>query len=111
MVQTTLQAYKSKRACPVCHEKKLTTNDIEKFDEVMHYHCLNCGYEFFENEEQRKFNKDKANKEAEGEQPWAAGTIILILMVAAILSITLSEQAEDQSPELSRPTDRTELRR
>ncbi|MEO0884724.1 MAG: hypothetical protein AAFY54_02170 [Cyanobacteria bacterium J06648_10] len=39
---------KSKDACPRCGEHKLFTNDSEKEDHVVHYHCLNCNYEYSE---------------------------------------------------------------
>lgn len=106
MSTTLLEETKSKRACPSCGQKKLITNDAEKFDEIVYHHCLNCGYEFSENEQQRKYH-DSKEKAEKGEASWNKGIALLLLMGATILAIKLSESNLSQpdnvtEPELSR---------
>ncbi len=91
MPTTLLEETKSKRACPSCGEKKLVTNDDEKADEFIHNHCLNCGCQFSENEDQRKYNKSKDKKERD-ESPWNMGVTVLLAMIVTILVINLSDQ-------------------
>lgn len=91
MLDTTVEEHKSKTACPRCDQKKLITNDSEKSDEVMYNHCLNCGFEFSENEQQREYRKDQDRKGRE-DSPWNAGFILAIAMIVTILSINLSRQ-------------------
>jgi Zn ribbon nucleic-acid-binding protein len=90
MSTTLLETTKSKRACPSCKENKLVTNDAEKFDEVVYNHCLNCGYEFPENEQQRKF-RDSKEKAEKGETSWNTGIALLLAMGATILAIKLTQ--------------------
>jgi len=91
MLDTAVEEHKSKTACPRCDQKKLITNDSEKSDEVMYSHCLNCGFEFSENELQREYRKDQDKKDRD-DSPWNVGVIIAIAMVVTILSINLSRQ-------------------
>ena len=89
MLDTTVEEHKSKTACPRCDQKKLITNDSEKFDEVMYNHCLNCGFEFSENEQQREYRKDQGKNDRD-DSPWNAGLFLAIAMVATILTINLN---------------------
>ncbi len=100
MIDTTVEEHKSKTTCPRCEEKKLSTNDSEKFDEVMYNHCLNCGFEFSENEQQREYRKDQDKKDRD-DSPWNIGIVIAIAMIATILTINLSEQ---NNPDEAVPT-------
>ena len=89
MLDTTVEEHKSKTACPRCNQKKLVTNDSEKSDEVMFNHCLNCGFEFSENGQQREYRKDQDKKDRD-DSPWNMGVILVVAMVITILSINLS---------------------
>lgn len=84
MVVTPL---KEKRACPSCQEKTLITNDVEKFDDSMYHHCLNCGYEFSDNEQIRKFREDE--KKDKKQNPWNTGVLVLAAMLVTIMAIEL----------------------
>ncbi len=90
MPSTVLEEIKSKRACPACQQKKLITNDSEKFDDVIFNHCLNCGYEFSENEQQRKFHDGQDKKERD-ESPWNMGAAVLLAMIVTILAINITD--------------------
>jgi predicted RNA-binding Zn-ribbon protein involved in translation (DUF1610 family) len=86
---------KSKRPCPSCKEHTLATNDTLKVDEVINYRCESCGYSFSEDEESRKHNESKQKSSADGPS-FQLGSVLLVLMAAAIFAITLSAQQEDR---------------
>ncbi|MGB3296976.1 MAG: hypothetical protein WBA76_01810 [Phormidesmis sp.] len=90
MLDTTVKDFKSKATCPRCSERKLDTNDSEKIDIVIYHHCLSCGFEFSENEQQREYRKDKEKKDS-SDSPWNAGIWLAIAMIATILTVGLSE--------------------
>jgi predicted RNA-binding Zn-ribbon protein involved in translation (DUF1610 family) len=90
--KTLLDEIKSKQACLNCQEKKLTTNDSERSDELMHYRCLNCGYDYTETKEERSFRDGKNKMNRTDDSPWGQGATILIAMLATILIINLSGQ-------------------
>jgi DNA-directed RNA polymerase subunit RPC12/RpoP len=103
-----LETINSKRACPNCGQKKLITNDVEKFGEVVYNHCLNCNYEFSEDEQQRKY-RDSKEKAGKGESSGNTGFALLIAIGAIILAIDLSQSNFGQSNTInehnSRPAD------
>ncbi len=85
----------SKRACPACGKKKLLTNDNEKFDDDMHHLCLNCGHEFSDNEQLRKYRDGEKKDE---KLPWSEGSTVLAAMLAVIFMIMLSQQSDVPDP-------------
>jgi hypothetical protein len=95
---TLLEETKSKRACPGCDRNKLITNDVEKFDDIVFSHCLNCGCEFSEDEQHRKY-RDSKNKKDNEENSWDAGIALLLAMGATILAINLSDLNNSNQPE------------
>lgn len=98
MTSTLLKDFKSKRACPSCSEKKLYTNDSEKFDTVVHYHCLNCGVQFSETEDQRELFKQKADKKGSSSSN-SLGVMVILLLFAVILAVVVSGE-DELNPEL-----------
>jgi uncharacterized membrane protein YvbJ len=108
MPTTLLEETKSKRACPSCGQNKLITNDSEKFDDVIFSHCLNCGCEFSENEQQRKFHDSQSKKERE-DSPLNTGMALLFAMIITILVINISNSNTPSEPGVS-PSGRVELR-
>jgi predicted RNA-binding Zn-ribbon protein involved in translation (DUF1610 family) len=97
MTHILLHEAKSKKACPCCGENKLFTNASEGIDENRDYCCLNCGYQFFENEEQRAFNELKGrNKD---DLSWSMGTFTLFAMLIVVLLISATTVTTNQSAE------------
>lgn len=96
MVHTALQDINSKKPCPLCNEHKLTTNSTAKIDEIMHYRCLHCGNEFFEDAHDRRVNERSARARSGGEAAMGPGAIILMLIIATILAISLYGEEERQ---------------
>lgn len=92
MISTTLpQIKKSKQACPGCEEHFLTTNDNFKTDDLMYHHCVNCGYAFFDTEQERKL-REREDRNPGTDQPWNMGFILIVAMVTTILIIALSDR-------------------
>lgn len=56
-VKTFFNAIKSRAACPACGEHKVSVSSHLKMEAVRHYHCLNCGFEFFEDEDELNFSE------------------------------------------------------
>lgn len=80
-----LESIKSKRTCRYCGEKKIQTNDSEKVENFVFYHCFQCGGDFIENEEEREF-RDEDKKD---DTPWGAGVSVLVAMLITILLINV----------------------
>jgi predicted RNA-binding Zn-ribbon protein involved in translation (DUF1610 family) len=95
MTHTLLYEAKSKKACPCCGEHKLSTNASESIDENRDYYCSNCGYQFFENEEQRVFHELKGRNK--GDLSWSMGTFTLFAMLIIVLLINATTVTTDQS--------------
>ncbi|MEL7351069.1 MAG: hypothetical protein AAF171_24915 [Cyanobacteria bacterium P01_A01_bin.116] len=110
---SVLDTIKSKRVCTVCQENgrdghKLSTHENLKMDEFIHYQCLSCGFEFFENEDEQKFSEKKAKKNKEVALPWTAFSIFFFLIVGSILIITNADRTE-KSRDLVELNENTEL--
>ena len=89
-----------KKTCPNCQKKgTLTTNDVPKVDPIIHYRCLQCGCEFSENEEQAKAAEKKAssNKSGDESQPFAIWIVLIVVTVATIFAILLTEREESRN--------------
>lgn len=102
---TFLAAYKGKETCPCCDKKLLYTNDSEKFDDIMHYTCLGCGYTFDEDESARKQRKEKKKKK-NNQNPWDMGLLVLLTMLAVTLAIQTDRNrvsVADSQPVNSQP--------
>jgi hypothetical protein len=95
MNSTSIERTNSKKACSCCEQNKLITNDREDIDEIMHYHCLNCGYDFFEGKEQKQLEKLKSYDK--GHIPWNSGAVILLAMIITVFVINIGEQTEHHS--------------
>ncbi len=108
MVYTALQNINSKKPCPVCQEHKLTTNSTAKVDEIMHYRCLHCGNEFFEDAHDRRISDRSARTRSAGEPSMGLGTILLVLLVTTILAISLYGE-ENRQQNNSQPLSQVEL--
>lgn len=99
MGATTLDEINSKRSCPCCEQKKLVTNDSEAIDEVVHYHCYSCGFEFSENDAQREYRDGLTS--SDDESPWDSGFLVLIAMLVTILTLHLQRLPSDQPAQYS----------
>lgn len=108
MAYTTLQGLYSKKSCPICEEHKLTTNSTAKVDAIMRYRCLNCGNEFFEDEDDRRNSNRGASRKTAQESSLGSGAIVLMLMVATILAILLYGEDDRQRDDLQ-PLSQVEL--
>lgn len=81
----------SKLSCPACGQhrlvtndaEKLITNDAEKFDAVVYSHCLNCGYEFSENKQQRKYHDSQREYQSSPKSDyfWDKATRIVVISI------------------------------
>ncbi|MGB3293777.1 MAG: hypothetical protein WBB01_12385 [Phormidesmis sp.] len=99
MLSTTVpNIKKSKHACPSCQEHLLTTNDNFKTDDLMHHHCVNCGYDFFDTERERK-HREREERHPKDDQPWNMGFILLLAMVTTIIIIALSDREAQRDTE------------
>lgn len=125
-LETTLGKKTSKWACPACKQNRIiTTHQADQVEpkrfmlsktpslesalnikERMFHHCLDCGHEFSENESEKALRENKARDE--GDQPWAAGSVFLILMLAAIFVIQFTTEETRLQPSSQRP-ERTAL--
>jgi hypothetical protein len=101
MNSISIKEINSKKACYCCKQKKLLTNDMEDIDEIIHYHCLNCGYEFCEGKEQRQLEELKSNNN--DHIPWNSGAVILLAMIITVFVINMGEQTENRSRFLHHP--------
>lgn len=63
-VETFLDTIQSKDACPVCGKHKLSVSENLNISDVVYYQCLNCGFEFFTDEDERRFSEKAVSKEA-----------------------------------------------
>ena len=98
MPSASIIELKSKEACAECGQHKLYTNDSEKNDSVVRWHCLNCNHTFFETEDQKKFRKDK-EKEGKQYNSISSGVILISLTLVTILMLLMnSQQNETQAP-------------
>ena len=93
---------KSKAACPCCNKQLLYTNDSEKFDDIMHYSCMGCGYTFYEDESTRKWRKEQ-KKKSDTKQTWNTGFLLLLMMLATILAINVERNREEVVVESPQP--------
>lgn len=92
MISTTVpQIKRSKQSCPSCQEHFLTTNDSFKTDDLMHHHCVNCGYDFFDTEQERKL-REREERNPGSDQPWNMGFVLIMAMVITIIIIALSDR-------------------
>ena len=92
MISSTLPPIKkSKQACPSCQEHLLITNDNSKTDDLMYHHCVNCGYEFFDTERDRK-SRERESSQPGDDQPWSMGFILLVAIVITLMIMTLSDR-------------------
>ncbi len=92
MISNTLpNIKKSKHACPSCQEHLLITNDNFKTDDLMYHHCVNCGYDFFDDEQTRKM-RERQDKNPGDDQPWNIGFILMAAMVTVVAMIALSDR-------------------
>lgn len=89
-----LKDYKSKKPCPKCEAYRLITNDSEKTEETIHYHCLDCNFQFFETNEYREYSKRKKKKEKKDNTSNSLGLMLIILILSTIFAVTLSKQEE-----------------
>jgi len=128
MTSTTLlvDTIKSKWACPQCKAKNIintcTTVQLEPkrcmvdsaptMDESIHYHCLNCGYEFAENEDQKKM-RERAAKDEIPKLPYTTGFLVTVLMLLVIGIIQVSNgsilSGSEETQDLFESPDRREL--
>ena len=92
---STLLKGNSKKACPQCSEKSLFTNDSEKHDAVVHYHCLACNYQFAETAEEKDFYKKRA-EESKGKNENSFGITLIVLIVSVIFAVYLSQREEQR---------------
>lgn len=108
-VITTIDKIKSRWSCPACEQKRLITLHTDNWTEpkrfliypkprlkhkpkkdlIFTHHCLNCNFGLTENEARKEMRERKDKNKSDGDQPWAAGTFFLILMIGTILTITL----------------------
>ena len=97
-----LKSYKGE-TCPSCSKQHLYTNDSDKFDDIVHYDCMACGYGFYEDEQGRKRRKEK--KKEDGERNlWNGSALILAAMLATILLINLERSRDPITDVRSEPT-------
>lgn len=64
----------------------------------MYYQCLDCGFEFFEDEAEQEFSKQKAKKNKENTRLWTEGPILFFLIVVSALIINISNRAYRSTP-------------
>ncbi len=96
MTSKLVPEFKSKAACPACGKHKLYTNDSEKDDSDVRYHCLSCNHISYENGELKDFRKKR--EKAQRDKPSTSyGITIVAMMLIAILLIML-EQNRDPQP-------------
>jgi len=113
-VLTTIDQIKSKWSCPACTQKRLialhTDNWTEpkrfvinpnpglkrkpKEDLITTHHCLSCNFGLTENEERKQMRERNDKDNSNGDQPWAAGAIFLILMLGTILMLTVYQEEQ-----------------
>ncbi|MEL6814140.1 MAG: hypothetical protein AAFP03_04910 [Cyanobacteria bacterium J06598_3] len=128
-VVSTIQQIKSPWSCPVCTQKKLLnlntdnwtepkrfmTNPTRSFkrkpkkDLVTTSYCLNCNFGLTENEERKQMRERNDKNKGDGDQPWAAGTFFLMLMLGTILILT-EYQNEQPGPSLVETIDQLDAR-
>lgn len=70
----------------------------DEFDNFMYYHCMNCGGEFSESEQQRDL-RDSTEEGEKSDTPWNTGILILLAMLVTILVIRLNEGGTPSFPE------------
>jgi DNA-directed RNA polymerase subunit RPC12/RpoP len=101
MSASTFNKINSKTSCSHCGHKKLVTNDSEALDDVVHYRCYNCGFEFSENDMQRKYRKGITSI-SDDESLWSAGLLVLIAMLVTISVLHLERRSSVQSAQYFR---------
>lgn len=106
MLSTRIEL-KSKEACSVCGEHKLYTNDSEKNDEVVRWHCLNCNHTFSENVAEKKARKQKEKEQKKDQPSGVSGITMIALILIAILMVTLSQEQES-TQETAQPATQSE---
>ena len=106
MTSKLLPELKSKEACPRCEKHKLFTNDSEKEDSVIHYHCLACNFEYDETSDSKAYKKRKAKEKKKDEPSSFLGLAIFVLMMFVILTITVDQERKRDA---TQPLDSTEL--
>ena len=97
MTSTLLPEYKSKSACPRCDQHKLFTNDSEKEDAVIHYHCLNCNFEYNETSDIKAYKKSKQKEKKDEAPSGLVGMMIFALMMVVILTVTVDQERKRES--------------
>ncbi|MEL7051059.1 MAG: hypothetical protein AAFV85_17560 [Cyanobacteria bacterium J06634_6] len=107
MTSKLLPEIKSKEACRRCGEHRLFTNDSEKEDSVIHYHCLNCNAEYNETSDSKDYKKRKAKEKKKDDAPSSfLGLAIFVLMMFVILTITVDQERKRDA---AAPLNSTEL--
>jgi len=108
-MKSTLLKGNSKKDCPNCGTKGLFTNDSEKNDPAVHYHCLNCNYQFVETAEEKDLyeKRGEENKKA-NKKDNPVGVTLIILIAAVIFAVSLSQRDEQRDSSSVAPVDRTE---
>ena len=97
-----LQSYKGE-TCPSCKTEHLYTNDSDKFDDIVNYVCMACGYGFYEDEQSRKQRKEKKKRDND-RNLWNGGVLVFFAMIATILLINLERSRAPITDVRSEPT-------
>ncbi|MEO1446188.1 MAG: hypothetical protein AAFV46_08120 [Cyanobacteria bacterium J06635_11] len=105
---SVLDSIKLKKACTNCGGHRLSTHNNLKIDDAMYYQCLDCGFEFFEDEAEQEFSKQKAKKNKEGNQSLTIGYVLIFAMLTVILAINITRR-EERSRNLIEPNENAEL--
>jgi len=95
MLSTRIEL-KSKEACSACGEHKLYTNDSEKDDSVVRWHCLNCNHTFSEDEPRKKFRQRKEKEQKKDTPSSSIGITVIALLMIVILTVVLDQQKNNQ---------------
>ncbi len=95
LVDKYLEDLRSKGYCRNCRTHKLTDNVVAKDEVVAFHHCINCGFQYRDTEDSKKFYDDKYdNKTPADDQPWGQGSFVLILMLITIVVIQVANRQE-----------------
>lgn len=102
-----LQSSLAADAAQAAASEAASRESIAPFEEIMRNVCLRCGYSFDENEQMKELRKEgeKAGKE---KNPWDAGLLVLLSMLAVILVINLDRGRLDNRGDNQLREDRIE---
>ena len=93
----------SSKTCCFCDSNKLVESDME---DVVYYHCLACGGEFYESEQQRQAARLRERKD--DRISWNLGFLVLTTMLVTVIAIksdTRLERASTISPPMQSSID------